>query len=288
MRRLPVLLLLFLSLPALSSPCRESKEINHVFPAGNFTSVKVKALAGYLEVIGSDTDTIELNARACTDEVGYLDQMTVDVDDTTDELTLAVVIPYKDKKWYADYAYMDLEVKLPRDLATHLRDSSGEINASNATITRIDDSSGDIHTSSLLGDLIIKDSSGNITLRKLDGNLTIHDSSGRISVSDITGDVTIPRDSSGDIKIDSVSGLVLVERDSSGDIEIENVKESVTIDSDGSGGIRISEVDGSVSIGRDGSGTVRVSYVQGDFHLDSKGSGNIRTKNIHGKTSIPR
>ena len=266
----------------------ESKQINHVFPASQFKVLKVNALAGSLHVTGDDTDSVSIEAHVCTHEIKYLDQMTIDVDDKTDVLELTVIIPYHQKGWHADYAYMDVVVTAPRSLIIEIKDSSGDIVTRNATVSSIDDSSGNIRAASLSGNLEVKDSSGDISIRDLDGDLTIDDSSGRIDVRGITGNVTIPRDSSGDIEIDTVSGIVLIERDSSGEIEIENVKQNVRIESDGSGGIRISKVDGSVNIGSDGSGNVRVSYVEGDFVLGAKGSGNIRTSHIKGDISTPR
>ena len=290
-RLLPLVLFtlpLLAPVSAQAHKCEVSKQINHVFPADTFTLLKINTLAGSLVVTGEKTDVITINATACADKIKYLDQMTIDIDDSTDELEVTVIIPYNKGGWNAKYAYIDVQVSLPRDQITEIRDSSGNIEVRNATISSINDSAGDIYVVSVQGDLRIEDSSGDIRIRDLTGNLVINDSSGGIDVRDVKGSVTIPRDSSGDIEIDSVSGGVLVERDGSGEIEIKNVKQDVTIGSDGSGSIRISKVDGSVYIGRDGSGNVRVSYVEGDFILESKGSGSIRTSNVKGNISTPQ
>lgn len=292
MKRLLTLVLFTLPflvpMSAQASKCEEVKKINHVFPADTFTRLKINALAGILVVTGEDTDAITINATACANDIKYLDQMSIDIDDSTDDLEVTVIIPYNKRGWNARYAYIDVRVTLPRDQITEIRDSSGNIELRNMTISSINDSSGHIYAVSVRGDLRIDDSSGDIRIRDLQGNLVINDSSGRIDVRDVKGSVTIPRDSSGDIEIDSVTGRVLVERDGSGEIDIENVKQNVTIGSDGSGSIRISKVDGSVHIGRDGSGNIRISYVEGDFMLESKGSGSIRTSNVKGTISTPR
>ncbi|HIG39573.1 MAG: DUF4097 family beta strand repeat-containing protein [bacterium] len=288
MRHLLSTILICLSFPALASACKEEKLITHSFASKDVSQLLVNALAGSLEVNGDDSDTITINARACADELKYLEQMTIDVDDSRDQLELTVIIPYRGFGWNADYAFMDLEITVPTDQLVKLRDSSGHLEVRDANVASIDDSSGDIRLFNISGDLEVSDSSGDIYLRGMTGNLQVNDSSGRIDIQDVDGDVVIPRDSSGDIDIDTVSGLVTIERDGSGSIEIENVKKGVNVHSDGSGDIRISAVQGSVKIGNDGSGSVRIAQVDGDFSIDAKGSGSIRTSGIKGSTDIPR
>ena len=273
--------------------CDESKTIEHSFQRESLEDVVLNALAGSLTVVGNDSDTIEIIAEVCTDEPEYLEAMYIDIQQTSESLILTTIIPYNRKGWRADYAYMDLKLNLPKDLALELRDSSGDLSVENTYLTGVDDSSGDIRilnsfSSSTDGKLVIRDSSGNIDIRGLAGNLEVTDSSGRLDIRDVEGNVHIPRDSSGNIEISRISGTVHIERDSSGDIDIEDVQQSVIVESDGSGNIDISDISGSVSIGRDGSGNVRVSRVEGDFLLESKGSGNIRTRDINGQISVPR
>jgi len=290
-----VLILLSSQQTALGSGwgCDESKTIEHTFPRENLETLVLNALAGELVVVGNDSDNIELIAEVCTDELEYLDAMLIDIEQTKASLILTTIIPYNRKDWRADYAYMDLRLNLPKDLALELRDSSGNLSIKNTHLIGVDDSSGNIRISDSYstasnGKLVIKDSSGNIDIRGLRGNLEVTDSSGRLDIRDVEGDVYIPRDSSGNIEISRISGAVHIERDGSGDIDIEDVQQSVVIGSDGSGNIDISDISGSVSIGRDGSGNVRVSRVEGDFLLESKGSGNIRTRDINGQISVPR
>ncbi|MBL4682258.1 MAG: hypothetical protein JKY88_16260 [Pseudomonadales bacterium] len=290
-----VLILLSLQQTALGSGwgCDESKTIEHTFPRENIEALVLNALAGDLVVVGNNSDIIELIAEVCTDELKYLDAMLIDIEQTKTSLILTAIIPYNRKDWHADYAYMDLRLNLPKDLALELRDSSGNLSVKNTRLIGVDDSSGNIRISNSYSTdsdskLIIKDSSGNIDIRGLRGNLEVTDSSGRMDIRDVEGDVYIPRDSSGNIEISRISGTVHIERDGSGDIDIEDIQQSVVVESDGSGNIDISDINGSVSIGRDGSGNVRVSRVGGDFLLESKGSGNIRTRDINGQISVPR
>ena len=280
-------LLIACVLPSYASRCEESKQINHRISAEQLTRLKVNALAGSLDIEGSDGEEIVVQAYACADEKEYLDQMTIDIDESDNELNLTVMIPYHKDGWYADYAYMDIQITVPERLATEIKDSSGDLEVEGANITLVDDSSGNIRLSDLTGNLRIRDSSGDVSIRSLKGDINITDSSGLLDIRDIEGNVYIPQDSSGDIEIDTVSGIVSIERDGSGSIEIENVVKDVRINSDGSGDIRVSDVDGSVKIGSDGSGNVRVNRVEGDFVLEAKGSGEVRNSDIKGKVYLP-
>ncbi len=280
--------LLCLSLPSMATHCKEEKTITHSFDADEISLLWVNALAGSLEINGHNVNTVTVNARVCTNELKYLEQMTIDVDETGGQLDLTVIIPYKNIDWDADYAFMDLEIMVPKNLSVKLKDSSGNLVVRDVNLNSVNDTSGDIRLTKIHGDLEINDSSGDIYVRETIGNVTIHDSSGRIDVRDVTGDVVIPRDSSGDIDIDTVTGQVIIERDSSGSIRIKNVTKDVVIHNDSSGDIRISLVQGSVRIGNDGSGNIRIAQVDGDFTLDTKGSGNISTSRIKGKIELPR
>ncbi|MFT7686089.1 MAG: hypothetical protein ACI9FB_001434 [Candidatus Azotimanducaceae bacterium] len=268
--------------------CDESKVIEHTFPRADIELVTINALAGELEVIGEDSDSVVVYAKVCVDREEYLDEMTIDIIQSSEQLNLTAIIPYNKNGWRADYAYMDITLTLPRDLAIELRDSSGDIRVSGAALRQVDDSSGDIHIEDTNGPLNILDSSGEIDVRGLDGDIEITDSSGHIELRNISGNVNIPRDSSGDIELEIIEGRIDILRDSSGEIDIDTASQSVSIGSDGSGGIRISNIEGSVFIGSDGSGNVNISHVGGNFSLESKGNGNIRTRDISGEISIPR
>lgn len=276
-----------LSHAAFADRCAESREINQTIPAGSFNEIRLNALAGSLYIEAGDDDEVVIEGIACSDETKYLDRMRINTDLQGEILEIAVIIPYNDYDWHADYAHIDLILEVPADIANLIKDSSGNLEVNGITLARIDDSSGDIRLRNTTGDLNLRDSSGYVSVRGHTGNLKFEDSSGDINISEVDGEVIVKRDSSGDIEIEQVTGLVTVERDSSGDIEIEQVGGSVTVTADSSGSIRIRDVRGSVEIGADGSGDVRIRAVDGDFRLLSKGSGDISTSDIKGIISIP-
>lgn len=276
---------------AAEADCESTKILRHTFDADAFESLSMNALAGRLDIVGGNGDSIVFEGRACTDRDRWLDDMTLLIGDAGRELELTASIPEHGRGFEPRYAYMDIEIELPRYLPIRVRDSSGDILIRGAHVTGVDDSSGSIRIEDATASpapLDIRDSSGDVDLRRIDGDVVIRDSSGSLSLRNITGNLEIPSDSSGDIQIDDIGGSVEITRDSSGEIEIENVAMNVGIGSDGSGAIEIRDIGGSVTIGSDGSGLVRVSGVRGDFTLSSKGSGDIRIRDVEGRVSTPR
>ncbi|MDG1205740.1 MAG: hypothetical protein P8N51_10245 [Pseudomonadales bacterium] len=284
---LGLLVLLGIACNTWAFGCKYSKEINLSRAAADYGVVEMKALAGRLDVIGAETSKISIEGDVCSDEQYYVDQMDIIVEETASSLILTAIIPYDNDDWHAQYAHIDITVTLPHALLIQLRDSSGDISVTDASVIFIDDSSGAIRINDNLAALELNDSSGDIDIRGSKGTLTISDSSGKIDIRDVDGDVLIPRDSSGDMEIDTVNGSVTIERDGSGGINIENVQRTVSIDSDGSGDIEIDNIEGSVEIGSDGSGKISVSRIAGNFTVLSKGSGDIRSREVKGNTDIP-
>lgn len=267
--------------------CSEEKSIELSFPAAQISELRLNALAGELIIDGEARSDIRIVGRACTDRKTYLDRMDIHAREDGSMLELSAIIPYHEKDWHADYAYIDLTLEVPGHIRHYIKDSSGDLEAYAINIAQLVDSSGDIHLRNTTGDMSIRDSSGYISARNHSGGIELQDSSGDIDVADLEGDLVIIRDSSGDIDVESVTGLVNVNRDSSGDIDIETVGRDVTVGSDGSGSIKIRDVRGSVEIGSDGSGDITVNDVDGNFVLMRKGSGDIRTARVRGNVSVP-
>ena len=273
---------------ALASNCHASKMIEKELSRADFSVLEINVLAGYLEIRPSKDDNIHFSGRACTSDKKWLEYITLDVDKKGDTLTLTLIIPYEASFFHATYSHVDVEVEVPANLATRVRDSSGDIHIEGVSVTSIDDSSGNILARNNLSELAINDSSGNIEIKKIRGNLHIKDSSGDINIRNVIGSVQIPRDSSGEIDIDTVSGSVNIGRDGSGGITIRDVSGDVEVGSDGSGNIKIRDIIGNVIIGNDGSGLLNIANVSGDLDVHAKGSGDISTRGIKGKTALPR
>jgi Toastrack DUF4097 len=282
------LLIMVASTPVLAESCRASKNINEEISIDTASELRVNVLAGYLDIQPGTADEVSFTGLACADEEKWLERMSLDVERQGDVLELTVIIPYDDRDFDAEYAYMDIDLRIPAHLQTKVKDSSGDITITGVSMARVDDSSGNIRISQNKIPLEIRDSSGNMEILDQQGDLEIMDSSGSIEVENVIGSVLIPRDSSGEIDIETVAGKVTIERDGSGDIDIRDVESDVEIGSDGSGGIRVRDVKGGVLIGSDGSGQINIANISGSLLVEAKGSGDVRTHGIEGEISLPR
>jgi hypothetical protein len=144
--------------------------------------------------------------------------------------------------WGTDAA-VDLDVRMPAQLALVIDDGSGPLKIHDVTgSVRIDDGSGEIEVANS-GAVDIDDGSGSISLENT-GAVKIDDGSGSIMIVAASGDVYV-EDGSGTIDIRQVGGSVTVD-DGSGDIEIDDVEQDLVIEEEGSGSLRYTNVRGSV------------------------------------------
>lgn len=142
-----------------------------------------------------------------------------------------------------DDAAVDLDVRMPAQLALVIDDGSGLVRVRDVSgAVSIEDGSGAIELANS-GDVDIDDGSGSISLENT-GAVTIDDGSGSITIVAAAGDVYV-EDGSGTIEIRGVRGSVTVD-DGSGDIEIDDVEQDLVIEEEGSGALRYTNVRGSI------------------------------------------
>lgn len=241
----------FLVAPALQAwDCKYEKVIDETLDLSGSESLRIAAKAGDLEVRGSSGSEALIRGKVCVSKEEWLDQATIETEGGRNA-EIAVDLP-ETGGWSitgSSYAYMDLEVEVPRGIAVRVDDSSGDADISGLVSVEVSDSSGDVEISDIEGDVSVKDSSGDIEVERVGGNvLIVNDSSGDVEIDGVDGSVRVEADSSGDLEFSDIGVDVWVERDSSGDIVARGVGGDFTVDRDGSGEIRYSDVTGSVSI----------------------------------------
>lgn len=274
--RTAVLFLLALSpLAASASDCAYHAERTLDIDAKGVDLFKLDTGAGDLDVRGvPGLARIEVRGKACASDEGKLAalQLTQRRDGAT--AIAATVIPESDNGanlFGSRYAYIDVEVRMPAELALQLRDSSG-----------------DIEIAGVRKGIDLADSSGDIELRDVAGAVRISDTSGDIGVDGVEGNVTIDADSSGDVELRDVRGDAYVRNDSSGDVKFRRVSGKARIDNDSSGDIVFDDIGGDASVGHDSSGDIRADHVRGGFTVESKANvDNIYYSDVGGKVSLP-
>jgi hypothetical protein len=240
--------------------------------AAGVVKIVIRAGAGDLKVRGAaDARRIDAKGTACAGKQPLLEQLQVTVRREGNVVYVETLLPQDQEGWSwgkNEYAYIDLTVTLPANIAVEAVDSSGDATFEDLKSLSVQDSSGDLGIARIAGAVEVGDSSGDLEIEKV--------GSARV------------RDSSGDIDIDDVRTDVVVENDSSGDIEIAQVDGSVTVDNDSSGSIRAEDVRGNVTVNNDSSGDIFAGRVKGDFTVKSDSSGSIGHADIGGKISVPR
>lgn len=211
------------------------------------TRVVIAARAGDLQVRPATNGTLVAAGRACASSAAFLAETNVRAFREGTTLRVEVLTPEQMSGLGISYATLDLTVDVPGTLPVEITDSSGDLEARDLRVARIEDSSGDIRLSNVRGDVAISDSSGDVRVHEAAGRVQVRDSSGDIVILGAQA-VDIPSDSSGDIVIERIAGDVRIERDSSGDV-------------------RVSDVDGSFALLSDTSGEVRIAHVKGDVQV---------------------
>lgn len=257
---------------ARAEPCAFRADRNFdVDPAG------LKALA--FELGSSDLRVegvaglgkIEVRGKACASQESWLADLTVEQQRSGDRV---IVKPHQERSsqnyslFGSNYAYIDLEVRVPDNLRLEVDSHSGD-----ATIANI----GSLDYSAHSGDLIVKHVSGDVSVE-------VH--SGDVQAEDI-GALAVRRAGSGDVNAQGVHGAVTVGNVGSGDLALRDIAKGVHVESIGSGNLSVTRAGGDVLVGSVGSGDVTVDGVNGNFTVQSAGSGDIHDHNVQGRVQVP-
>jgi hypothetical protein len=266
MHRLACLTVLAL-LPAFANAeCRFTAERSFDVPSSGLRTLAFKLGSNDLVVEGAPgLAAIEVRGRACASDAAWLDELTVEQKRDGDRVTIT---PHAGHDLHSGYAYVDLRVRVPSNLAVVADGDSGDVEARG------------------IASLDFESSSGDLVADHVAGKLGAEVSSGDVRASDV-GDVEIRRTSSGDITLHDVHGPANIARAGSGDLQVDGAA-SVSIGTVGSGDVRIADASSDVSIESVGSGDISVSDVGGDFRVGSRGSGDVSHRNVRGKVSVPR
>jgi Toastrack DUF4097 len=247
-------LLLGLALLAFALPveawdfeCAHSAERRATIDTAGATRVLISARAGDLLVRPASGATVVAQGRACASGESFLKQTNIKVSRDGSAVLVEVLVPDVMVGIGIFYANLDLTVDVPAALPVEITDSSGDVEARDLRIVKVNDSSGDLLLRNVKSDLEVWDSSGDVRVENAVGRVQVRDSSGDIVIVGAR-DVDIPSDSSGDISIQRVAGSVRIEQDSSGDIRVADVGRDFTLLGDSSGEVKVSGVKGTVRL----------------------------------------
>ena len=206
-----------------------------------------------LHLSGGVANSAQVRGRACASSSDRLDTLRLVQRREGDRLILSA--DNDTEGWsinlfgWSSYAYLDLQVDVPRTLAIEVSVGSGD-----ADVTGIDSLEGRV-------------GSGDLHARNISGRFDASVGSGDIVAEDI-----------GEIHVSSVG---------SGDFNARNVHRDVEIGSIGSGDAGLSTVAGNVVVDSIGSGDLSVNDVAHDLRVHSVGSGDVNHHRVAGHVDIP-
>ncbi len=156
-------------------------------------------------------------------------------------------------------AWAELEILVPRGVATRVKLAVGELKAMNVQAdVDLDTHSGPVTAENIEGDTRIDTGSGSVLANTIRGSLNVDTGSGSVEVGDVEGD---------NVRIDTGSGRVTVDGARASRLEVDT----------GSGSVRASSIYAGESVIDTGSGSVTLDLMElagGDHVLDT-GSGGV-------------
>jgi hypothetical protein len=226
------------------------------------TDAHVRGVAGLAK--------IEVRGKACASQENWLADLTVNQSREGDHVVVTTNQHHGNMigLFHATYAYIDLDVRIPANLALQIQTNSGDADV--ADIATLDFSAH----------------SGDLLASHISGVVSAEVGSGDIKVDDIGG-LDLRRSGSGDVRARKVHGDVKVGHVGSGDLGFDDVQKGVHVAAVGSGDVSIDRAGGDVVIESIGSGDVSADDIGGDFVVKAAGSGDIHHRNVKGKVDVP-
>lgn len=257
---------------ALANQCKYTADRNLEIDPSGLRALSFEMGSSDLRVEGvAGLSKVEVRGRACASEEGRLAGLTVEQQRSGDHV---LVTPHQANEqtfsmFGSNYAYIDLEVRVPESLAIEVKSRSGDADIANVAALDFSANSGDLILHRVAGDVGVEVHSGDVT-------------------ADDIGSLVVRHAGSGDIRAHGVRGDVKVGHVGSGDLGFADVGRGVQVESIGSGDINVNRASGDVLVGSIGSGDVTVSSIGGNFTVRSAGSGDIHHRDVKGKIDVPK
>ncbi|KAF1710559.1 hypothetical protein CSC70_07825 [Pseudoxanthomonas kalamensis DSM 18571] len=269
MHRSILLSLLLLPGVALADECQHSRPLDLRLDLDGVKTVRFEIANHELKLVADGGNRV--GGRAYASDPAYLDQLVVEQRRQGDKLIVSAHREGKSSGVFLrnNYAYLQLQAGVPRELMVQLQVGSGDASVSGPASLSVDLGSGDVQASRIRGLVTAKIGSGDLEL-------------------DDVGPLHVLSIGSGDLEAKSLRGNVEVGSIGSGDLTLQQVAGSVDIGSIGSGDAEVSGADGLVHVRSIGSGDLDVSGSRGGVTVDSIGSGDVGLHDVTGPINLPR
>lgn len=265
-----LLLLLLPGLALADDPCKVEKTEDLALDLTGIKVLEVDLGFHTLRLDGAADGDGVVHAHGCASSQSRLEELSLSTERGGDRLIFRAERPHGGNfvsLFGSSYAYYDLKLRVPADLAIELRLGSGDAFVNRIASLDADVGSGDLEVRGVAGTFTVAIGSGDVTAESVDALRVRSVGSGDLTVHGVRGDTEIGSVGSGDVAVHEVQG-------------------KVDIGSVGSGDVVLRGVTGSVELEHLGSGDLDVADVGGDVHLQHKGSGDVHSRNVKGEVSI--
>ncbi len=208
-----------------------------------------------LNLKGAAASTAQVHGRACASSQDRLATLQVTQRRDGDRLLLTAV--NTSSSWNVSlfgvsrYAYLDLQVNVPADLAVELDVGSGDAHVADVAQLAASVGSGDLHVNGVRNRFDAHVGSGDITAENVGETHVASIGSGDFTVNRVRGDIWIGSIGSGDADLRAIGGTVDVKSIGSGDLRVKSVAHDLHVARLGSGDISHDSVAGRVDIPKD-------------------------------------
>lgn len=256
MKTVPALALAALAAPglALADDCKHMESRELALDLAGITEVRFEVNSHDLRLDGvAAGDAAPLSVRACASDPDNLPQLVVGATRSGERLTVRIERQGRSSGLFfrPTYAYLEVEARLPRELAYTVDVGSGDAVVTGVASLDAEAGSGDLEARGIAREVRARVGSGDLDFLDIGSLDAASVGSGDLTVSRVRGDVRVGSIGSGDVSLTSIGGSVRVGRIGSGDLEADDVAGDLEVERIGSGDVDHSQVRGRVSLPAD-------------------------------------
>ena len=285
--------LLLTALPALAAGGRGQEEVTRNFEKsltlGAGQSVRIEHKFGEVKVHGESgrdvriSATIRAQASSHDEAESFVQQIKIEVEQTSEGVRIRTVYPDEEKKWFhvskrSSYS-VNYDIAMPADAPLYVKNSFGSVTSAGIhAAADVDNSYGSI-TMRDAGAARLNNSFGSIELTGAAGNSTVNDNNGSVQVSDVKGTLDV-RDRFGSITVKNVQGAVTITGGNGAVILADAASANITTSF---GSVDARNIRGDLSI-HDNNGNVDFSTVAGAAEITNS-FGNVTFTDVKGRVN---
>lgn len=211
-----VVCLLLVTACGNAEPATSTQELK--LEADKLTKLVINNRNGEIEIVGSDTDKIAVNA--------VITAKGISMDKLKLQLRAEGTTAYLDAAFAGQLLAMgsgtvNLKISVPQQMAVQLdshRDGKLHVAALSAPL-KVDNVNGDVEVLDTKGPVTLSNRDGDIILRNIGADVTIDNINGHIQITQVTGSAKVSV-GDGSLELDGITGDAVISQSGHGEIKL--------------------------------------------------------------------